>query len=641
MIKEFFVYGHCGRKHDAVYAFGNNEILELLKRNFKKEGDILIGLDHKFIVKLLDRFEENNTLYIVTKCAEGELLNDYVKKSISSHPATNISEEKSEHIIVLVATALDYLHKRGICYLDIKPLNIFYNEGYGFAESDSVTLVDFSNARFYKESYSRLEYDSYDVVHAGYSPGYSPVELMMQNSEVSPATDIYALGATWYKLLTGQMIPDCTEIINKGFKPINGVSVRINRAIEKAMQPRAKDRPQSISEFLALLGRELPNDIDVTSPLTDTIDVVQDCNIGSPSLPIGTELQGSNYHYVIQKVLGNGSFGITYLASVKLKGALGMLDSEVQVCIKEFFMKGFNERDKTGRVIGMQNVEDSIVKKYSNKFLKESLNLSKLQHKGIIKVVESFEWNGTAYYVMEYINSGTLDEYIKSQWGMKEEEAINTIKSIGDALSYMHSQRILHLDLKPKNIMRKADGSCILIDFGLSKQYTNNGEPESSTGLGAGTEGYAPLEQINYNSEKEFAPTLDVYALGATLYKMLTNETPPSASTILNEGFPHDLLEERSVSKPTIDAIERAMMPMKRMRPQTVAEFVEMLNGQPKNNAGTIVIVCPKCGSRLRVLDMPGIGEKIVVCPVCKYRAKFTSYSNTIVYAPDEDSSKW
>lgn len=634
IIKEFFMRDYCVRKHNSVNAVVDSYQFETGKKLFKKEGDILAKLDHKYIVKLLDRFEENNTSYIVTKYAAGVSLNNYVEESTRLNLPTNMSEGRSEHIIVLIATALNYLHKQGICHLDVKPSNVFFDhkhyEGYERAEHDSVTLLDFFTARFYERDASTrmVENPSTDPI-GGYTAGYSPIELMVNNAKVSPATDIYALGATWYKLLTGQMPPNPTDIINDGFTPINGVSARVNNAIEKAMAPRAKDRPQSISEFLTLLGRTLPNDSAVPAySADDDIDVLQTFNSELPTLAIGAELQGPSYTYVIRKVLGSGSFGITYQAAVKLRGTLGMLNSEVLVCIKEFFMKGFNDRDKNGRVIGMQNAEDSIIKKYTNKFLKESLNLSRLNHKGVIRVVESFEMNGTAYYVMEYIDSGTLDDYVNSKCGMNETEAINAVKDIGDALSYMHSQKILHLDLKPKNIMRRADGSCILIDFGLSKQYTNSGSPESSTGLGAGTEGYAPLEQINYNSDKEFAPTLDVYALGATLYKMLTNRTPPSASEILNEGFPRNYLEVRGVSKPTVDAIEKAMMPMKRMRPQTIADFVGMLNTQsnPNEDVKKVIFECPDCHSRLAVADMPGLSEKSLRCPKCQHCDKVKFY---------------
>lgn len=93
----------------------------------------------------------------------------------------------------------------------------------------------------------------------------------------------------------------------------------------------------------------------------------------------------------------------------------------------------------------------------------------------------------------------------------------------------MHSNKMLHLDLKPKNIMLDKDGKSYLIDFGLSKQYTETGEPESSTKVGAGTPGHAPIEQANYREGKGFPVTMDIYALGATMFKMLTGQRPPGS----------------------------------------------------------------------------------------------------------------
>ena len=166
--------------------------------------------------------------------------------------------------------------------------------------------------------------------------------------------------------------------------------------------------------------------------------------------------------------------------------------------------------------------------------MREAINLSKLKHPNIIKVIESFEANNTIYYAMEYIDGGSLDDYIKKNHGLKEDEAITIIKQISSALSFMHNNKMLHLDLKPSNIMVKKSGSIVLIDFGLSKQYNSKGEPESSTKVGAGTPGYAPIEQANYCEGKEFPVTMDVYALGATMFKMLTGMRPPESSDILN-----------------------------------------------------------------------------------------------------------
>ena len=302
-------------------------------------------------------------------------------------------------------------------------------------------------------------------------------------------------------------------------------------------------------------------------------------------LPTGTVLKGSSYSYRIEKTLGQGSFGITYLASVKMAGALGAIDANIKVAIKEFFMRDINGRSDTTVTSGSKG---GIYDEYKRKFTREALNLSKLQHPNIIKVIESFEANNTIYYVMEYIGGGSLDDYIAKNNGLKEDEAIRIIKQIGNALSFMHDNKMIHLDLKPSNIMMKESGDVVLIDFGLSKQYDSNGEPESSTKVGAGTPGYAPIEQANYREGKGFPVTMDVYALGATMFKMLTGVRPPEASDILNDGFPLYELQERKVNDTLSACIAKAMATTKRDRFQSVNDFIEAIES---NGEGTIIDV--------------------------------------------------
>ena len=293
------------------------------------------------------------------------------------------------------------------------------------------------------------------------------------------------------------------------------------------------------------------------------------------SLVSGSLLQGGKYR--IERVLGQGSFGITYLATTKLTmmGELGRMETTVNVAIKEFFMRDINGRTGTNVTSGSNG---GIYDDYKRKFKREALNLSTLQHPNIIKVIESFEANNTVYYVMEYIDGGSLDDYILKEDGLKEDEAKMIALQIGSALSYMHSRGMLHLDLKPSNIMRKKSGEIVLIDFGLSKQYTDNGEPESSTSLGLGTPGYAPIEQANYREGNGFPVTMDVYALGATFFKMLSGNRPQHASEVFEEGLDIVALTKKGVSRSTINAVQKAMAPTKKNRYQTVCEFLSALN---------------------------------------------------------------
>lgn len=302
------------------------------------------------------------------------------------------------------------------------------------------------------------------------------------------------------------------------------------------------------------------------------------------TLAPGTVLHGEAYDYKIIKVLGQGTFGITYQAKVEMKGALGRLDSNMYVAVKEFFMKEVNGRENSSVTSG-STANGGLFQYYRDKFEREARNLSQLNHPNIVKVLEAFHANGTTYYSMEYIDGVSLDQKItcSPQGRMPLGEAVETLRQIGAAIAFMHSRKMLHLDVKPGNVMVRKDGTAVLIDFGLSKQYTSEGEPESSTKVGAGTPGYAPIEQASYHEGKGFPTMMDVYALGGTMFKMLTGQRPPEASEILNDGFPYGSLRQLGIAEHTVKSIAKAMAPLKKDRWQTVDEFVNDLCGQSES----------------------------------------------------------
>ena len=246
----------------------------------------------------------------------------------------------------------------------------------------------------------------------------------------------------------------------------------------------------------------------------------------------------------------------------------------VDVAIKEFFMKDFNSRQPDGSLNEITG--GTIVEKYKKDFKRESDNLSKMNHHGVVDILDTFEENNTCYLVMAYIDGESLDAYISKKGALPEKEALECFKQIADALHYMHCQHMLHLDLKPRNIMRDSENKTFVIDFGLSKQYDDNDEPESSTTLGQGTQGYAPLEQGAPHSGHDFPVTIDVYALGATLYKMLTAHTPPHAAILLSSPeIVKNALIAKGVSKNTMSNIQKAMSPRKEDRYKSVASLMK------------------------------------------------------------------
>lgn len=290
----------------------------------------------------------------------------------------------------------------------------------------------------------------------------------------------------------------------------------------------------------------------------------------------GTILPGKGIVYTIEKVLGQGSFGITYLASARLEGNLGSFVSDSKVALKEFFMRNHNDR-RGGTTTVTAPGDQSLFRAYRDKFVKEALSLSRLHHKGIVKVCDLFECNNTAYYAMELLDE-SHEHFIGNMPGgcLPEWTAVELAVTVGEAIRYLHERNMVHLDLKPGNIMLRGDDP-VLIDFGLSKQYDAAGKAETSANVGGGTPGYAPLEQAAYSTAGTLPVTMDIYAMGATLYKMLSGETPPPAYSISEYGFDDTALRQKGVSPELISIIRQAMMPLSRQRYESMEKMLAAL----------------------------------------------------------------
>ena len=283
----------------------------------------------------------------------------------------------------------------------------------------------------------------------------------------------------------------------------------------------------------------------------------------------GTMLRGDTYRIV--RFIAAGGFGCTYEAEHVLL--------EKRVAIKEFFMQDYcNREDYTNRVTVGTKSKHELVDKYKRKFIGEAKALSGLEHEGIVSVSDVFEENGTAYFVMDYVDGQPLSGLCKNG-PLPEKHALFYIRQVCEALAYVHDHNRLHLDIKPGNIMVKSDGRTVLIDFGASKQYDAASGENTTTLLGY-TPGYAPLEQMNRNVQ-QFFPATDIYALGATLYCLLTGHTPQSPADRIN-AEEDDLALPTNISAATRQAVERALEIRKKDRPQSVREFMALLDAAVK-----------------------------------------------------------
>ena len=280
----------------------------------------------------------------------------------------------------------------------------------------------------------------------------------------------------------------------------------------------------------------------------------------------GFLLNGGSYR--IESVLGQGGFGITYKA---VQVALNRT-----VAIKEFYVDDYCERDVSGFVSVPSTGGKKRVDEYLKKFIKEAKHIALLEHKHIVPLIDIFEENGTAYYVMKYYGNGSLFDKINRCGPLPEETSLRYIRQLSSALKYVHSRKIMHLDIKPGNIMLDDDDNAILIDFGLSKHYDGSGHQTTRSVPGT-SKGYAPLEQYKDGGVGYFSPSTDIYSLAATLYKILTGITPPEASDLMNSGLPEFSVD---VSPDIRNAIKVAMSPKQEGRPQSVDEFLSMLEGK-------------------------------------------------------------
>ena len=298
------------------------------------------------------------------------------------------------------------------------------------------------------------------------------------------------------------------------------------------------------------------------------------------TLQENTILQGGKY--TIISILGQGGFGITYL------GVQSGLDRKV--AIKEFFIREMCERDdSTNHVTLGTEGSRGTVDMYRQKFLKEARGIAQLNHPNIVRIIDVFEENGTAYYVMEYAEGGSLKDKVKENGSLSEAVATRYIIQVAEALDYIHQRNMNHLDVKPGNIMLNEKDETLLIDFGLSKQYdASSGSQTSSTPIGI-SEGYAPMEQYKRGGVSVFSPETDIYALGATFFNLLTGLTPPSASDIYEDGIPVKELESKGVSRKAIGVICQAMAGRKKDRLKSAQAFINALSKSNKAKTKTNV----------------------------------------------------
>jgi serine/threonine protein kinase len=287
------------------------------------------------------------------------------------------------------------------------------------------------------------------------------------------------------------------------------------------------------------------------------------------TLPSGTALQAGKY--VLSKVLGNGGFGITYVA----------MDNKLarRVAVKEFFLQTCVRNGRTVCPSDSKTAAEFVDSK--SRFLEEARTIAKFHHPSIVEVFDTFEENNTAYMVMQFVDGRPLADLLKDGKPISENDAVRYVEEVGAALRIVHAAGMLHRDLKPGNIMLSKTGQAVLIDFGTARQFAKGVTSRMTATL---TEGYAPLEQ--YGNQARFGPCTDIYSLGASLYELLTGQLPIQATDrAMGVALPAPNRLNGAISKTVNDAVLWALEMKGNERPQNVDEFLSALHSPRSQNA--------------------------------------------------------
>ncbi|MBE6900199.1 MAG: serine/threonine protein kinase [Ruminococcaceae bacterium] len=299
----------------------------------------------------------------------------------------------------------------------------------------------------------------------------------------------------------------------------------------------------------------------------------------SHQLKCGTVLQGK---YLVGKVLGEGGFGITYLG--------WNLFAEDKIAIKEFYPHGFVGRDSTIKSTVLPYVgHESTAEKAKESFVKEAktlFNLNSIQ--GVVEVKDIFSENQTVYIVMSFIEGETLKEYAKENGNkLSMSKVLELLAPVMYALEQVHAQGLIHRDISPDNIMIGSDGKVTLVDFGAARQISEDGGHSLTVNL---KHGYAPVEQ--YQTHGKQGPWTDVYALCATIYRLITGKIPVSAvDRIVEDTLTLPRVLSADITEEQEKILMKGLSPNIQDRYLNVSELREAFYGKSEDTVPALPIV--------------------------------------------------
>jgi len=278
--------------------------------------------------------------------------------------------------------------------------------------------------------------------------------------------------------------------------------------------------------------------------------------------------------YRIEKVLGVGGFGLTYLATDA--------NLNLRVAVKEYLPDDIATRGADNSITPRSPDTAETFDWGKQRFLDESRTVASFRHPNIVRVMRFFEANGTAYMVMEFVEGDALGDWIKPRRPLAQVQVAAMLGPLLDGLEVVHKTGVLHRDIKPGNIYMREDGSPVLLDFGSARQ-------RSAELTAVVSPGYAPFEQ--YHTQGNQGPWSDLYALGGVAYWMVTGNKPHEAvARVRADTMPSALQQgDRGLYRPEfLSAIDWALKPNEGDRPQSVAEWRAALTGSGLENTKTV-----------------------------------------------------
>jgi serine/threonine protein kinase len=501
---------------------------------FKLEARAAARINHPNVTSILDFGLTEGTFYLVMEYLEGYTLRQQLKNNGA------LSIKDTIKIASQVCEALEAAHKSNIVHKDLKPDNIFIHS------KDSIEIVkvlDFGIAEIIgKPSTDNQE----DFSTLAGTPHYMSPE-QCQNDPVGPTSDIYSLGVILFELLTGQLPFDDPSMIGIILKHLSTPPPKLtdvkpdlpkefDDVVSKTLAKKSEKRYQTASQLLQDL---LQVEVSIFNPLTSANKPNNEPTItcsnpkcaqvvlaGSRRCPrcealsVGTVLR---YRYLIEKMVGKGGFGTTYLVKD--------LD-----CFSEHrILKELSLNVRTEDPEELKDMGERL-------FKREAQVLLNLHHSGIPRLYAYFSEEDFSYLVQDFIPGQTLSEELKKRkTPFSQEEALAVLNTVADILDYLHSHKppVIHRDIKPHNLMRHQDGRVMLIDFGAVCQAVANPEANNTV---IGSLGYAPPEQFLGQT----LPQSDLYALGASIIYLVTGIPP---KLLLSHSF--DKLDKELTGKIT------------------------------------------------------------------------------------------